>query len=504
MFAVTSAARFSTQYCNAPASTAVTSSVLVTDEAGHWRRSETNGLGQLVEVDEPNSTSATVNVCPGSGEPIWVTTYGYDGLNDLTSVVQSGSRNRGFSYNSLQELITSNNPESGQINYTYDADGNVGTKTDGRTITSTYSYDVLNRATQVSYNDNPQTPTVTYTYDQPTCIGQSPCYNIGHRTTMTDAGGTESISYDKMGREWGQQRTTNGATKTTAYTYDFAGDLTTLTYFGGRTVTYTYDSAGRPSDLIDIPNSINYVTGSCPNGAVSPSTGVCYSPQGAIAQMTNGSNLTSTYLFNTRLQPCWVYTTTGSALATNTGCTASDPGPANILDLQYNFNLGHDNGNVMGITNNRNTLRSQAFSYDQVNRIVSGQSAATYSTGASVCWGESYSYDQWANLYANGVLSSSYNGCVQDASFTISPTSNNQFAGYSYDSDGNILNDGNAYAWNAESEIKTAAGVNYTYDGDGQRIEKSNGKIYWYDVHGQILDESDLSGNNGRLRLLCW
>ena len=46
-----------------------------------------------------------------------------------------------------------------------------------------------------------------------------------------------------------------------------------------------------------------------------------------------------------------------------------------------------------------------------------------------------------------------------------------------------------------ESEIKSAAGVNYTYDGDGNRVEKSSGKIYWYGAGTEILDESDTSGN---------
>jgi RHS repeat-associated protein len=53
----------------------------------------------------------------------------------------------------------------------------------------------------------------------------------------------------------------------------------------------------------------------------------------------------------------------------------------------------------------------------------------------------------------------------------------------------------NNYAWNAESEIKSAAGVNYTYDGDGNRLAKSNGKIYWYGAGTEILEESDTSGN---------
>jgi hypothetical protein len=35
-----------------------------------------------------------------------------------------------------------------------------------------------------------------------------------------------------------------------------------------------------------------------------------------------------------------------------------------VLDLSYNFNFGAgDNGNVMGIANNRNTARSETFTY---------------------------------------------------------------------------------------------------------------------------------------------
>lgn len=37
--------------------------------------------------------------------------------------------------------------------------------------------------------------------------------------------------------------------------------------------------------------------------------------------------------------------------------------------------------------------------------------------------------------------------------------------------------------------------MNYIYDGDGNRIEKSNGKIYWYGAGTEVLNESDLSGN---------
>src|SRR5208282_5193883 len=189
----------------------------------------------------------------------------------------------------------------------------------------------------------------------------------------------------------------------------------------------------------------------------------------------------------------------------STLCTATDSTPGNILDLKYCFytwssgacsSSTTNNGNVIGITNNRDTTRTQNFTYDQVNRIVSA-AGSTYSQSSANCWGETYTYDQWANMSAIGSISSSYTGCVQD-SLSVSVTTNNQLSstGFSYDAAGNMLTDNvNTYAWNAESEMKSAAGVTYTYDGDGNRLEKSSGKIYWYGAGTEILDESDLNGN---------
>ncbi len=113
------------------------------------------------------------------------------------------------------------------------------------------------------------------------------------------------------------------------------------------------------------------------------------------------------------------------------------------------------------------------------------------------CTRTKYTYDQWANMSAIGVLSSAYNGCTQD-SLSVTPTANNQLSatGYSYDASGNMLTDGsNTYVFNAESEITSGGGITYKYDGDGNRIEKSNGKIFWYGAGTEIIDESDFSGN---------
>ena len=242
--------------------------------------------------------------------------------------------------------------------------------------------------------------------------------------------------------------------------------------------------AGRPLSGKDIANSINYATSAH------------YAPPGALAQVQNGVSLVSTFIYNNRLQPCWMYTTTGTVLpwGNATQCTSTAT-TGNTLDLKYDFGWSvADNGNVNGITNNRDTTRSQSFTYDQVNRIAT---AETSSTSGSHCWGEKFGYDQWADLLSIGVASTSYNGCTQE-NLSLSVNASNQISspsGYVYDYAGNLTTGSASYTYNAENEVTLAQGVTYTYDGDGKRVQKSNGKLYWYGMGSDSIAESDLSGN---------
>ena len=422
-----------TQYCGG--------TTLVTDQAGHWRRSTSDALSRLIELDEPNSTTASVNVCPGTGEPTWVTTYGYDALNNLLIASQGSSRQRSFVFDSLSELTSSSNPEAGTVTYTYNNDGIMLTKKDARSFTTTYSYDSMHRMSGKTYSNGD--PSVAYTYDQTACLGQTSCYNIGRRTTMTDAAGSEAFAYDKMGRPLSEQRISNSVTKNTTYTYNLDGSVATLTYPSGRTIAYTPDAACRPLSAVDTTNSINYATATT------------YAPQGALANSVLGSggsfsgvDLTESY--DSRLQP-------NEIKASSTAGTA--------LDLIYSFVDGssHNNGNVIAVTNNKDTTRSQNFTYDQVNRLLT---AKTTSTSGPNCWGLNFGYDYWSNLNSASVSQCS----AYTLSLTISSTNQITNTGFSYDPSGNLLGDGSfQYVWNAESEIKTAASVNYTYDGDGNR-----------------------------------
>ncbi len=69
--------------------------------------------------------------------------------------------------------------------------------------------------------------------------------------------------------------------------------------------------------------------------------------------------------------------------------------------------------------------------------------------------------------------------------------------GFAYDNAGDLTNEnGPTYTWNAEEQITVAGGVTYTYDGDGLRVKKSNGKLYWRSIGIDVLAETDLAGNN--------
>jgi RHS repeat-associated protein len=469
------------------------SSTLATDPTGKWRRSRTDGLGRLVEVDEPNAVGATVAAtgCPGSGEPIVVTSYSYDALNDLTQVVQNSSHQRTFTYNSLAQLLTSANPEVGTITYTYDTNGNVATKKDARNITTTYTYDALNRQTKRTYSNGDHA--VTTTYDQTTCLGLSTCSNIGVRTTMVDAAGTDKWAYKidpaNLQTVHVERRITTSSpsniTETTTYNLDLAGDVAQIVYPTGRTVNYTYDNAGRPSSATDAVSGIKYAAAAQAPPTGCPITGVCYTPQGgmynlSIGQSSSFTGFNVTETFNNRLQPSEI-----KALSAG----------GNAIDITYNFvdpvslkNAGH----VYSITNNLNSARSQSFGYDQVNRITS---AGTTATTGQFCWGYKYTYDAWGNLLSQAGWSPNYNGCTETVMATITADGNNHISPFSYDLSGNALNDGtHSYTWDGESQLKSADAQSYLYDGDGRRVAKVGGKLYWYGSGGEILSETDAAG----------
>ncbi len=439
------------------------------DESGNQRRVFTDGLGRVIEVDEPdptNGNSLSLSTC-----------YSYNALGNLTGVSQ-GSQSRTYGYDGLGRLISSVTPETSgcTTSYGYDNNGNLTSKVapkEGQsscatTVTTTYQYDALNRLTQKSYNDS-FTPTANYYYDQTSYNGLTINYGKGRRTGMSDGSGETAWNYDALGRVLTVKQTIGTVTESASYTYNYDGSVASVTYPSGRTLSYDVTGAGAPTYAKDVSNGINYALSAT------------YAPHGALAGLVNGqasgfNGITETVGYNNRLLPTSIVASSSAATALSLGLTY------------------FANGNVQVVTNNRNgdAGRTETLGYDSLNRITSASSQAN--SGAD-CWGQTVppgGYDRYGNL-----LNINVSKCSA-TSLLVNVNANNQLTGpaYSYDAAGELLGDGlYSYTWDAEGRQVTATGVTYTYDGDGRRVEKSSGTLYWYGAGGSVLAETDTSGN---------
>jgi RHS repeat-associated protein len=283
---------------------------------------------------------------------------------------------------------------------------------------------------------------------------------------MSDGSGATAWSYDAAGDIATERRTIAGVTKTISYSYNLDGSLSRLTYPDGRYVNYAYNNTERPTQAVD-------------SGGINFATSGHYAAQGALSSAIHGyvsggfAGITETWGYNNDLEPT-------SVVASSSAGTA--------LNLSYSH---LNNGSVSGITNGLAGSRNETMTYDPLNRILTTQTAAT---SGQDCWGLNFGDDALGNL-----LSMSLSKC-SGPSLSVS-VSNNKITntGFSYDAAGNTTADGQySYAYNAENEIKAGNGVNYTYDGDGLRVEKSSGTLYWRSYTGQVIEETDTSGTMTR------
>ena len=116
--------------------------------------------------------------------------------------------------------------------------------------------------------------------------------------------------------------------------------------------------------------------------------------------------------------------------------------------------------------------------------------------------GNAYTYDAWGNLLQKTVTKCGAEGLsvTADAHNWIHATGGSD---YLYDAAGNLTFNATpptqTYTYDQENRLTGAAGYAYTYDGDGNRVRKSNGNLaangtlYWYMAPG-VVAETDLAG----------
>ena len=374
------------------------------------RISQSDALGRLINVCEV--TSSTQN--GSSGAPAacgldyagtgFLTTYGYDAagsygaLENLTSVSQGGV-SRSFIYDSLSELKSAINPESGATTYNYDNDGNLTSKTSPlenqsgtATVTTTYSYDALNRLTGKSYSDG--TAAACFEYDQ-----NSAGLGIGRLSTEWTQAGTCSSAppssgtltqrsfsaYDPMGRVSTDQQCAalgncGASVYTLGYTYDLAGDVATfsngLTSSSALSYTNQYNSADRLSSLTDTVKDIGLIS----------ATG--YTPAGALSDALIGPGISFHRDYNSRLLPIDEVDTVGTT-----------PGTATVQITGAEQLSGSSTGSITF------SGAEQSVSYSTISFTISGSEQSTTS-------GSTTTYDEGALVALFGTGSKVLEGVV--------------------------------------------------------------------------------------------
>lgn len=228
-----------------------------------------DGLGRLTSVCEVTTQpligtdSSPVACSQDIGGTGFLTTYGYDLVDNLKSVAEGSSQSRSFTYDWLSRLTSAVNPESGQSNYTYldtggaPCSGNPSvpcTRTDARGVVTTYSYDQLSRLRKKTYaNEAPgmSTPLVTINYDEASAFGTALTNTIGRISSEYTGNTTQTgtiFSYDAAGRIVNHSQCTPQNCGTSlfpvSYSYDGVGDQTEAS-IEGVALTYSYNRAQR-------------------------------------------------------------------------------------------------------------------------------------------------------------------------------------------------------------------------------------------------------------------
>lgn len=494
---------------------------MVTDQAGKRRISKTTALGQLENVWEITSADSATEAVTFSNLSLngYRTSYDYDILNNLINVKQGGTitnptQLRTFTYTSLSRLKSANNPESGVINYTYDNNGNLLTKTDARTITTTFTYDALNRVTFRDYSDS--TYDVAYTYDNlPNAKGKLTKVLNGQSSGGVIANPfsvTEYQQFDSMGRVTQSQQTTDGAAyPQMTYTYNLSGALIEQKYPSGRVVKNVLDNDG---DLSIVQSKKNQNA-----GFWNYADNFTYTAAGAVSSMQLGNGRWESTQFNSRLQPLQI------ALGTVQNGTDK-------LKLNFSYNTtgqNDNNGNVLNQTitvptETRNSqtytgfTATQTYTYDALNRLKSAEETIPSQTG----WKQTFDYDRYgnrtfneANTTASMNFPKSCSGAMCAADKKIfnpqAQTLDNKFStvdGYQYDLAGNTTRDAQSrkFTYDAENKQTKVETVDsngtviatigeYFYNGDGKRVKKvvpvtGETTVFIYDAAGKLVAEN--------------
>jgi RHS repeat-associated protein len=459
------------------------------DEHGRQKRYTKDILGRLTKIEELD----------WSGNVYSTTNNTYDSLDNLTQISLQG-QTRTFDYDGYGRLWHRTTPEQGTTTFAYNADDTIASMTDARGAKTVYGYNARQMTTSTSYDlsgvvagqNVASTATASYTYDA-----------AGNRTSMTDGMGSTTYHYNNLGLMDYEQRAFSGlGTYQISYAYNAGGELTSVTNPWGAQVTYSFDKAGRVSSVggSGYANVSNYANS------------ISYRAFGSVKGMnfSEGAGRTLYTSYDNRMR-----------------LTKWDV--SGVLGYKYYYNDFNEHAGRVTYAQSVNASnagldRSQtsspedrSYEYDHVGRLTyahSGAEAKAHAIGGP--WGImdgpyslGFEYDSLSNMtHRYGWGGEVQGGSAGQSSDLYYTHTNNRRNGFSYDNAGNLTFDGGQhFTYDAAGRQVQVdwTDLHQYYDGDGLRVKKtenSSSLIQYYlrssVLGGQVVAEINYLGGWSR------
>jgi len=446
----------------------------VTDPLGHTSSNAFDPRDRLVSVTQPD---------PDGGGPLSapVTTFTFDAASNRTGITDPLGRTTTYTFDPANRLtsITQPDPDGGGAlgnpvtTFGYDNLDRMKSLTDPVGNVTSWTYDAID---QVLSEIDPMGKLTTFTHDA-----------AGQLTRIVDRKAQRrEFVYDNDGRRTQENWCTTAsgpctASRTFAYTYDNADQLTDVTEPDSH-YSFTYDAAGRVATISSLGSNMPQITLTNTYDAVGNRT-----------RLTD--NLSSSGAIDFAYDAA--YRMTSAAMT-----VGSDFGPK--------VDFGYDTANrltsltrsipVCELCRPDNRRINSSFSYDNADRTTG--ITHTFTDGGPPTTLASYTYA----YNAASELTSETNG---DGSFTYSYDATSQLTGV----DGpnapsgpclnNACDETFAYDLNGNRTSSTGYGLSQTYTtGTSNRLTSDDIYNYTYDDNGNLTLKSQIS--NGQRFEYTW
>lgn len=418
----------------------------------------------------------------------------YDPNGNVKTRTDAAGRTTTYDYDAQDRLSKVTAPDGGITIYHYDAEGNLDYVQDPRGLKTLYTY---NGFGQVLTQSSPDSGTTTYTYDSAGRLQTETKANglvitytwdaLDRMTSRSSGGVTETFFYDEG--QYGKGRLTRitDATGETSFTYTAAGELTLQVnkIYGSTYMTlWNWDTAGRLT-------GINYPTGL--------NLGFGYDAYGRVSSVTSNlagtwSTLANSFLYQpaTERRYAWRFGNGLPRMVTlDTDGRIAQLASPGIHDLSLGY---YNTDTISSITDNINAAWSASFSYDPADRLASVSKSGD---------NQGFGWDKVGNRTAQSRAGVGYGVTVDGVSNRLSSWSSGSLSrSFGYDAAGNLRtesrSDGSrSYDYDsfnrlAKVWVNGGLGGDYRYNALSQRAYRgSQGQAtgYIYGPGGQLMAE---------------